>query len=104
VTLQSLRRVMRAVRDAHEEAGLDSPTEVEFVQDVWAGLLALGRGEAPGEERREVVRLDEVLADELREMVAALPESVQGKRDKLLLLTGAAGSLSRAELVGLKVE
>jgi integrase len=39
--------------------------------------------------------------DELREVVAACPDTLQGKRDRALLLLGFAGAFRRSELAGL---
>ncbi len=43
------------------------------------------------------------LADDVRAMVAALPETTAGARDRALLLLGFAGALRRSELVALDV-
>ena len=60
-----------------------------------------------GIRRRKGVAPDQVHAialDDLRKMVAALPEGLAGSRDHALLLLGFAGAFRRSELVALNVE
>jgi site-specific recombinase XerC len=57
-----------------------------------------------GIKREKGVRVEAKAAlstDELRSMVAALPQSPRGLRDRALLLIGFAGGLRRKELAGL---
>lgn len=42
-------------------------------------------------------------ADRLRDMLATLPDTLTGKRDRALLALGMAGAFRRSELVGLEV-
>ena len=92
----TIQRRLAALADAHARARLPSPTEDPAVRhEMQAIRRALGvaqRGKDP------------ILVDELRAMVATLPEDLQGRRDRALLLLGFAGAFRRSELVGLAVE
>jgi integrase len=65
------------------------------VREVWAGIRrthgTAQQGKAP------------VLIADLRDMLAQLPDSLLGTRDRALLLLGFAGAFRRSELVGLDV-
>jgi integrase len=45
-----------------------------------------------------------ILVDDLKAMLAALPDDLRGLRDRTLLLIGFAGGFRRSELVGLDVD
>jgi integrase len=53
---------------------------------------------------RAPTRKAAVTRDELVKMLATLPDSLQGKRDKAVLLMGFAGAFRRSEIVALNVE
>ena len=91
----TIQRRLAAIADAHARAQVSSPTEVPAVRhEMQAIRRALGvaqRGKDP------------ILVDELRAMIAALPDDLRGRRDRALLLLGFAGAFRRSELVGLAV-
>jgi integrase len=87
---------MAGVREADRTAGLDNPFADPRVRDVWLGIRR-ERGLAQrGCDPLEIV--------ELRRIVARLPASKIGKRDRALLVLGFAGGFRRSELVALDVD
>jgi integrase len=92
----TLARRLVAIAKAHELAGHDpSPTSSAKVRTVWAGIRRTVGTAQTGKAA--------VLVEDLRAMLAALPSSLRGKRDRALLLIGFAGAFRRAELVSLDV-
>jgi integrase len=94
--LNTLSRRLAAVSQMHQQAGFESPTRAWAVKQFLAGL------------RREIgvapVRKRPVLVQDLKRVLAQLPNSLLGKRDRALLLLGFTGAFRRAELVGLNAE
>jgi site-specific recombinase XerD len=91
----TLGRRLATIAEAHRAAGLESPNSHAQVKLVWAGI------------RREkgVARshMKPTLTRHVRAMVAHLPDSLLGTRDRALILFGFAGAMRRSELVGLDV-
>ncbi len=91
----TLARRVAAISQAHQAADHPSPTKAQTVRQVVAGIRrAKGtkqEGKAPA------------VTDEMRLMVAALPPTLLGARDRALLLLGFAGAFRRSELVALDV-
>lgn len=91
----TIQRRLAAIADAHARERRPSPTEDPAVRHEMATIRrALGvaqRGKDP------------ILVDDLRAMIAALPQDLRGRRDRALLLLGFAGAFRRSELVGLAV-
>jgi integrase len=85
-----------AIRKAHILAGHPSPTKHPAVMATIAGIRrekgVLQKGKAP------------LLTDNIRAMVAAVPQSLLGKRDKAIILIGFSGAYRRSEIVGLNIE
>lgn len=94
--VSSIAQKAAAIRWAHKTAGLSSPTENEAVQNVMRGI------------RREVgiapVQKLPATAERILTMVAHIPSTVVGKRDRAMLLLGFAGAFRRSELAALNVE
>jgi site-specific recombinase XerD len=88
----TLQRRLAAIAHAHRLAGKASPSQHALARGV------LDRAPQPPTAR--VV----VGVAELRNLTAALPDSLQGRRDRALLLVGFGGRLRRSELVGLDIE
>jgi site-specific recombinase XerD len=95
VKASTIQQRVSAIAQAHKTAGHASPTSDQAVRLVLQGIRrthgTAQQGKAPA------------VVDDLRRMVAALPESTIGVRDRALLLLGFAGALRRSELVGLDV-
>jgi len=91
----TLGRRLAAIRYFHKLAGFPTPTDAEAVKATLRGI------------RRTVgsakVRKAPALADDIKAMVAASPDSLRGKRDRALVLLGFAGAFRRSELVALDV-
>lgn len=91
----TLQRRVSSISQAHQAAGYDSPTRSSKVRAVMAGIRRVHgsaeKGKAP------------ILVDDLRRMVAQLPDTLLGVRDRAILLLGFAGAFRRSELVSLDV-
>jgi site-specific recombinase XerD len=91
----TLGRRVAAIRYAHRLASLATPTDAEGVKATLRGI------------RRSVgarkLRKAPALADRVKAMIAASPDTLAGKRDRALILLGFAGALRRSELVALDV-
>jgi integrase len=93
--LNTLQRRLAAVSQLHQEAGFPSPTQTWPMKQFLAGLRR-ELGVAPERKRP-------LLAEDLREILADLPDTRLGKRDRALLLLGFSGAFRRSELVALDV-
>jgi integrase len=94
--LNTLSRRLAAVSQMHQQAGFESPTCAWAVKQFLAGLRR-EIGVAPARKRP-------VLVQDLKRVLAQLPDTLLGKRDRALLLLGFTGAFRRAELVGLNAE
>lgn len=94
--VSSIAQKAAAIRWAHKTAGLPSPTDSEAVQNVMRGI------------RREVgiapVQKHPATAERILTMIAHIPDTMVGKRDRAMLLLGFAGAFRRSELAALNVE
>lgn len=93
--VSTIQRRISAISQRHLLRGLDPPTKNELVRSVVKGIRRT-LGVAPCQKAP-------LVAAEVREMVASLPDSLGGVRDSALLLLGFAGAFRRSELVGLNV-
>ena len=91
----TITRRISAISQAHQMAGFETPTKASQVRLVMAGIRRT-KGTAQ-------IAKTPVLVDDLRRMIAQLPENVLGVRDRALLLIGFAGAFRRSELVALDV-
>jgi site-specific recombinase XerD len=92
----TLTRRISAISQAHQMAGIDTPTMNSKVRLVLAGIRR-SKGTAQ-------LAKTPVLIEDLRRMVARLPETLLGARDRTLLLIGFSGAFRRSELVALNVD
>lgn len=93
----TIARRLAAIADGLKSAGADTTVLRSFpVQQTWKGIRrTLGvapRGRAP------------LLASAVRELVAACPDTLLGRRDRSLILTGFWGGFRRSELAALQLE
>jgi integrase len=94
--VSTLERRLAAISQVHQGAGYpDPPTRHSSVRRVFAGIRREVGGASVGKSA--------ILTEDLRRMVAALPDTLLGRRDRALLLVGFAGAFRRAELVALDV-
>ena len=91
----TITRRLSAISQAHQMAGLESPTHAQIVRMTASGIRRQ-LGTAPRQARP-------ILAAELRSMIEALPDDLRGLRDRALLLVGFAAGMRRGELVALDV-
>ncbi len=94
--MSTLARRVATISQAHQAAGLESPTHRSAVRLF---LRALRRDKAGQGSRSEPKRA--ILGTELARMVQAIPATPRGKRDRAVLLLGFLGALRRSELVAL---
>lgn len=91
----TIGRRVAAIRSAHRLAGMSDPTAHEDVRTVMQGIRRK-IGTAP---RQKAAATVEILAA----MLAQIPDTLAGKRDRALLAFGFAGAFRRSELVALDV-
>ena len=84
-----------ALRYGHQMAGYESPTHSEVVKATLKGIRR-ALGVAP-------IQKVAVTVDRLQGLLKHVPDTLQGKRDKAILLLGFAGAFRRSELVALTV-
>ncbi|MDA8316269.1 MAG: tyrosine-type recombinase/integrase [Actinomycetota bacterium] len=92
----TLARRLASISVAHQMAGYASPTRSRLVRDRLSGIRR-----AVGVTQRQA---SPAMTPEIRKMVRALPDSLHGRRDRLVILLGFAAALRRSELAGLDVE
>lgn len=85
-----------AIAAAHRTAGLSDPTKAESVRLVVRGIRR--------QHGRPPTKKTAVTTADLRAIVTAQPDTLQGQRNRALILTGFAGAFRRSELVALDVE
>ncbi len=92
----TIARHLSAISQAHQLAGLPSPTGEALVRTVMAGIRRVhgtaARGKAP------------VSPELLKRFLEHVPQDLRGIRDRALLLVGFAGAFRRSELVALQVK
>ena len=91
--LNTLARRLAAISQKHQQAGFESPTRNWTVKQFLQGLRR-ETGVAP-------VRKRPLLVPDLKRILADLPASLLGRRDRALLLLGFTGAFRRSELVAL---
>lgn len=89
----TLERRLAAISQAHQLGGFPSPTADAHVRSVLKGIRR-HHGSAPRPKAP-------IMIEDLRAMVAALPDRPRGIRDRALLLLGFAGGFRRSELTSL---
>jgi len=91
----TIQRRISSISQAHQAAGLESPTRSLLVRKALAGIRrthgTAQTGKAPA------------VVEDLRRMVDTLSDTLAGLRDRALLLVGFAGAFRRSELVSLDV-
>lgn len=93
----TIARKMAAIRFFHRGAGQDNPTDHAGVAAILKGIRRTV-GIAPRQKAPAT-------ADLIHQMLAYVPkDTLQGHRDRALILLGFAGAFRRSELVAIKVE
>ena len=91
----TIQRRLVSIKKAHRGAGLEVPTDDPLVKLAWRAV-----------RRRIGVAQDAkapLLTNDVKAMVAKLPSTRAGARDRALLLLGFSGAFRRSELVALRV-
>jgi len=91
----TLGRRVAAIAYAHALAGLEPPTSSKAVR-VMLGGVRRKIGTRPTQKAPAT-------AERIAAMLAALPDTLTGKRDRALLALGFAGAFRRSELVALEL-
>lgn len=93
----TIARKLAAIRFFHRGAGMDNPTDNAGVAAIMKGIRRT-IGTAPDQKAPAT-------ADVIHALLAHVPrDTLQGKRDRALILLGFAGAFRRSELVGITVE
>lgn len=92
----TISRRLAAISVAHKRAGHPTPTGHADVR-----ALSTGIRRTLGSAQREASPLS---MGDLRATLAHLPDTLIGRRDRALLLTGFVGALRRSELVAIDVD
>jgi integrase len=96
LTVSTLEHHLAAIRKAHQAAGLEfAGTDHLLIAETLKGIKCT-HGTAPKQKAA-------LLTEDLRLMLRMLPATLQGTRDRALLLIGFAGAFRRSELVALNV-
>ena len=94
--VSTINRRLVTIDRAHKNREVPSPVGTALVQTVFQGI-----------QRKIGVKPEvkkPILLDDLRAMLASLPNSLAGLRDRALLLVGFAGAFRRSELVNIDVD
>jgi integrase len=94
--LATIQKALAALVEAQRAAGFPSPREDARVREVLKGIRRT-LGVAPAQKAP-------ISPSELRAMVQSRPETLQGLRDRVLLLLGFSGAFRRSELVSLDID
>ncbi|HEY0417995.1 MAG TPA: integrase, partial [Acetobacteraceae bacterium] len=89
----TLQLWLTAISRAHQTAGHPLDTRHPVLRETWAGIRRV-HGAAQ-------VQKAPAVTEDIRRMVAGLPATPIGRRDRALLLVGFAAALRRSELVAL---
>jgi site-specific recombinase XerD len=94
----TMSRRLAAISKAHSAANLDSPCSMRhaIVSEVWQGIK---RSVGTAQTAKAAATVDY-----LKLMLAQVPDTLTGLRDRALLLLGFAAALRRTELVALTLE
>ncbi|RXH31988.1 tyrosine-type recombinase/integrase [Bradyrhizobium zhanjiangense] len=91
--VSTLLRRLTAIRVIHRARGSKLDTSDERFRLFWQGLR--------NEHRMRPAKKAPLMSPDLRRTIQALPMTLQGHRDRALLLIGFAAGLRRSELAGL---
>lgn len=96
ISPSTLNRRLAAIRYAHEAAGHETPTAHKLVSVTLKGIR---RTNGLSARKKAAATVDKIY-----QMIAHCnTQTLQGKRDKLILILGFAGAFRRSELVALTV-
>lgn len=93
--ISTLLRRLTAIRVIHRARGSKLDTSDERFRVFWQGLR--------NKHRVRATKKSPLMSPDLRRTITGLPNTLQGHRDRALLLIGFAAGLRRSELAGLWV-
>jgi site-specific recombinase XerD len=93
---QTITKHLAAISQAHKLSGHETPTQAEPVRLVMKGLR---RAKGVGANPKKALRVEH-----MKKMVAVLPDTLLGDRDKAILLVGYVTGMRRSEIVALDVD
>jgi site-specific recombinase XerD len=96
LAVNTLRLRHAAIRYMHLLAGCPPPTAAAVVSTTFAGIKRA--------HRRPLNKKTALVLDRLRAALHAIPETLPGRRDRALLLTGFAAALRPNEIARLTIE
>lgn len=96
ISPSTLNRRIGAIRYAHEAAGYETPTTNKLVSVTLKGIRRSNRVRTRKKAAATVDKIYQMMAH-------CNTQTLQGKRDKLILILGFAGAFRRSELVALTV-
>ncbi len=94
--VSTIVRRLSAISEAHRLAGYKSPCDDSRIKTILKGIKRT-KGVAPSSKKP-------ILTSDLLMLMGQLPDSLQGKRDRALLLLGFTGAFRRSEIVALNRE
>lgn len=95
ICANSISRKLTAINQRHIIAGLDSPTNERTVKSI---MYAIKRKHGTAQTGKRPIT-----PDILSKIIAKIPDTLTGKRDKAILLLGFGAALRRSEIVSLTV-
>ena len=96
LAVNTLRLRHAAIRYMHLLAGCPPPTASAVVSTTFAGIKRA--------HRRPLNKKTALVVDRLRPALQAIPETLPGRRDRALLLTGFAAALRPSEIARLTID
>jgi site-specific recombinase XerD len=93
LSVNTLRRRTGSISQAHQAAGLESPTTAASVKSVWRGIAR--------SDRRPVHRATPLVVEAMRLALDQLGDDPRDIRDRALLLAAWGGALRRSEVCNL---
>jgi len=94
--INTLSRRLAAISQAHQVMGYPTPTTSSLVRAVFTGIRRT-HGSAPR-------GAGALMTEDIKRVLATLPDTPLGVRDKALILLGFAGAFRRSELIAMNVE
>src|SRR5438477_7373562 len=91
--ISTIPRHLASIAQANKDKKHESPTHAAVVQNVLKGIRR-AKGSAPTQKAAAEIAV-------IRAMVATLSPTLQGVRDRAILLVGFAGAFRRSELASL---
>src|SRR5437016_12198910 len=91
----TIQRRLSSISVAHQAAGLATPTADLLVRSAWSGIR---RTNGVAQTAKAAL-----LTEDIKAMIATLPDNMIGCRDACLLLLGFSSAMRRSELVALDV-